>query len=144
MYLKFELPGGHFRIFENVTDLILPKGNNRVSFKNTTPDGDAYGKIDSDEAIEVHKKTVEGICWVDLVKALPEETQFQVSHLFGMPGVKCVKDPEYVEFVVIDRPRMAYHAPVMFLDKNKVPTIVATQWSVFVCNDNGKTIETIK
>lgn len=134
MYLKAELPGGYFRIFENISDLIVPKGHNTIAFR--CPKKKEAEEVDPNGPIE-------GYCWKDAIKALPLQTQFEVAHIVGPVDHGEGKKPDYVEFIMIDR-EQAYHSVFVFNDKNGVPTVLCTQYSIFLCNDEGKTMEKFK
>lgn len=131
MYLKAEIPGGLFRIFDEVTDLVIPKNHSTVCLP--------FPKRDTQHDVE--SAAIPGFCWRDAVSSLDEQTKHAVAHVVGRPDVEGVKTPDYVEFIMIDRTHCAYHSLFIFNDKNKVPTILCTQWPVYVCNDSGKTIE---
>lgn len=133
MYLKVEIPGGYFRTYESISNLIMPKGNNAIVILPS--------KLKESEEIDP-EESVEGISWETAYNALPEETQHEVSAALNLMAHP-TSPTNHVEFMVLSREGAAYHRPIMFLDKDKVPHFICTQWPAFVCNDEGRTIERI-
>ena len=145
MYLKCELPDGYFRIFDSISELVIPKERIMVNFPPPPK--------------EMKEDQSHGICVWDAIDCLSEGGKYAISHLVGMAGVKGMSDPE-IDFVCNPR-RMAKHeefencasdAPSMeqryphhqmclFKDSTGKTVVFVTQYTVYVCNDNGKTME---
>lgn len=133
MYLKFEIPGGYFRIYDSVTNVITPKGNSAIVFPEP--------KEECHEDNSLPEGTlVRGICWKDAYEYLTEDTKFEVARALGLDDSRVRGN---VEFNVISRQGCVYYSLVAFLGKDQRPHFICTQYPAFLCNDDGKTIEKI-
>lgn len=137
MYLKCELPDGYFRLFDDISDLVIPKERIMVTFP-PPPQGE----------LGEHPH---GISVWDAIGCLSDEAQHQVSHLLGWVGQEVHHRPQ-IHFTVnrraldVDEKRphhqiYPHYQMTLFKDKDGIATVFCTQYPVYVCNDNGKTME---
>lgn len=149
MYLKCELPDGYFRLFDDISDLVIPKERIMVTFP-PPPENLKEGQC-------------HGICVWDAVDCLSTGGQHAISHLVGSRD-ECFNEPN-INFIVNPRAvdkstelghsassedskpmwqRYPHHQMLVFRDKNGDTVVFVTQYPVYVCNDEGKTMEKIK
>ena len=157
MYLKCELPDGYFRIFDDISDLVIPKERIMVNFPPPPKD--------------LREGQTHGICVWDAIACMSEGGARAISHIVGMRGEKGYNDPD-IDFIMNPRAkekheevnenhdehrsdeevnckppmwqRYPHHQMIVFHNKKGVATVFVTQYPVYVCNEDGKTIEKIK
>lgn len=142
MYLKAELPDGYFRLFDDISNLVIPKERIMVSFPPPPKD------------VVEDSETCHGISVWDAIDCMSKEAQHQISHLIGYVGQEKHCRPEILFSAnsrVLDksetRPHhqvFPYYQMIIFSDKHGVTNVFCTQYPVYVCNDEGKTMEKVK
>lgn len=146
MYLKCELPDGYFRIFDDISDLVIPK--ERVMINFPPPPNEVSGD-ECTHGISVH----------DAIDNLSAGGKYAIAHLIGIHNDEVRTNPD-IDFVCNSRQasrheendnskppmwqRFPHHQMLVFKNKKDITTVFVTQYPVYVCNEEGKTIEKIK